>query len=147
METIHAKYDGNALAVFDNSSGLPTPPEHSGLIDYLSSLSLTGWEVVEASFTKEELTLQIHRTDQIPYPIPVYLIQTLNQTPNRRGNLDLTWNELNGLVSSLQETAIRLGWQVLATSKPMLRKGRLLVSISLWVKENPPGNNPPTSRF
>ncbi len=147
MDTIRAKYDGSELLVVERSAGLPESPANSSFMDYLAFLSITGWKAARASFVKEELKLHVERMTEIPYPtIPLYLIQTLHQTPTRRGVLT-TFPELNTLASGLQEAAIRQGWQVLATSKPLLRRGGFTVILSLWMKDNPPDAFPPTISF
>jgi hypothetical protein len=148
MDTVRAKYNGSEVLVMETSSGLPDFQENPSFIDYLSHLSLSGWTSVAANFEKDELFMQLVHINEIPYPIPIYTLHTLCQTPKRRAaSLSVTINELSSLASGIQEAAVRQGWQVLATSKPVLRRGGLFIVLSLWMKGNQPGGHPDSTRF
>ena len=130
--TFHAAFNQGQFLIKEHSPELPDPNPEMILTDYLNYLALMGWCAVRAEIEEMGLTVWLEKHQQIPYPLPTYLVQTLGQVGG--GLFSVGANGEIALLDSFRALLREEGWKELATSRPMVIKSGAWI-VSLWMKQ------------
>ncbi len=134
LSTVRARFDGKELVVFDRSPELPQTSDP--LLQYLNTLSLSGWKAVRGKFDGWEITLQMEQQNATSSKTgSSYMIPILHQISSP-GSRSATAAQHKQLMDTLQKSGIKEGWAVLAGPKDF-SIGSELWTISIWVKSYP----------
>jgi hypothetical protein len=134
MTTIRARFDGKEFIVSERSQDLPATADP--LLHYLNTLALSGWKATRGKFDSWEVTLTMEQQKEVPYKTgAAYMIPVLHQMPCPGGRSTIA-DQHNLLMESLQKSAKKDGWEVLAGPK-QFSIGSELWTISIWVKSYP----------
>lgn len=125
--TVRARFDGKEFVVMGHSPELPET--YDPLLHYLNTLSALGWKAVQGKFEDWEAVLLMKKQvdTRVSYMIPI-LHQIL--PPAGRSTTEV---EQKRLMTALQESGKKDGWQVLAGPKQFTIHSESW-TISIWVK-------------
>jgi len=132
--TVRARFDGKEFVVTEHSPELPKT--YDPLLHYLNTLSTLGWKAVRGKFEEWEVVLSMKQQADIPGKTGVsYMIPILHQIQSPGGR-SKTAAQQKQLMSSLQESGKKAGWEVLAGPKQFAIASESW-TISIWVKNYP----------
>jgi hypothetical protein len=125
--TVRARFDGKEFVVTDHSPELPET--YDPLLHYLATLSTLGWKAVRGKFEEWDAVLYMKKQ---PDAGASYMIPILHQI-QFPGGRSKTTSQQKQLMSALQESGKKDGWQVLAGPKQFTIHSESW-TISIWVK-------------